>query len=131
MIVNDTDDLVEVKDDDIEIYQNFDVPYNAGSQHNDTRDSSDVSSTDCQTPNKEEAESTATDPLRLQSHLSVHVLKNHPSSNIIGDLNSKVTTRKKDKLGYAKMIANVCFTSNIEPRNVTEALKDEQWVKAM
>ena len=29
------------------------------------------------------------------------------------------------------MIANVCFTSIIEPSNVQEALQENQWIKAM
>ncbi|KAA0026274.1 putative mitochondrial protein [Cucumis melo var. makuwa] len=90
----------------------------------------DASSSVCQTPYKE-VESTKSDPLKLQSYPSAHVLKNHPSNNIIGGLNSGVTIRKKNILAYAKMIVDVCFTSNIEPTNLSEALKDEQWVKAM
>lgn len=43
-----------------------------------------------------------------------HVTKNHPPSYIIGDVQSGVTTRKKDRIDYAKLIANVCYTSSIE-----------------
>lgn len=62
---------------------------------------------------------------------SARIKKNHQTSSIIGDINVGITTRKKNKLDYAKMIANVCFTSTVEPTNVTKALNDEQWIKAM
>ncbi|KAA0041655.1 putative mitochondrial protein [Cucumis melo var. makuwa] len=42
-----------------------------------------------------------------------------------------MTTKKKDKIDYAKMIANICYTSSIEPTLVNEALKDELWINAM
>ena len=52
---------------------------------------------------------------------SLHVHKYHPSSSIIEDP-SGITTRKKDKIDYVKMIANICYTSSIEPTSVNEAL---------
>ncbi|KAA0054957.1 putative mitochondrial protein [Cucumis melo var. makuwa] len=39
--------------------------------------------------------------------------------------------KKKDKIDYAKMIANICYTSSIKPTSVNEALKDEFWINAM
>ena len=36
--------------------------------------------------------------------------------------------RRRD---YAKMVANVCYTSTIEPTNVTAALTDEHWILAI
>ncbi|TYK22672.1 gag-pol polyprotein [Cucumis melo var. makuwa] len=62
---------------------------------------------------------------------SSHVQKNHPSSFIIGDPSIGITTKKKDKIDYAKMIANICYTSFIEPTLVNETLKDEFWINAM
>ncbi|XP_075489643.1 uncharacterized protein LOC142528479 [Primulina tabacum] len=71
------------------------------------------------------------------------IQKNHPSSQIIGEVHEDVQTRKKDKVDYRKMIGLVCisstysqvshscFVSLIEPKNITEALKDEFWVNAM
>ncbi|KAA0043140.1 F5J5.1 [Cucumis melo var. makuwa] len=61
----------------------------------------------------------------------IHIAKNHPSSSIIGDVHSGITTRKKERIDYAKMVANVCYTSTLEPRNVTVALTDEHWILAM
>ncbi|KAA0037822.1 putative mitochondrial protein [Cucumis melo var. makuwa] len=54
---------------------------------------------------------------------SLHLRKNHPSSSIIGDPSAEVTTRKKDKVDYTKMIVDLCYTSSIEPTLVNEALK--------
>ncbi|KAA0035173.1 putative mitochondrial protein [Cucumis melo var. makuwa] len=62
---------------------------------------------------------------------SSHGQKNHPSSSIIGDLNTAITTSKKDRMDYAKLIANICYTSPTEPTSVNEALKDEFWINAM
>ena len=62
---------------------------------------------------------------------SSHVRKNHPSSSIIEDPSAGVTTRKKDKVDYTKMIVDLCYTSSIEPTSVNEALKDEYWINAM
>lgn len=97
---------------------------------NDTPDPSDASTINIQISNRD-AESTETNPFKLQSHPSTHVLKNHPSNCIIGDLNSGDVTRKKNRLDYAKMIENLCVTSTIKPTNVTKALKDEHWLKTM
>ena len=57
--------------------------------------------------------------------------KNLPSSSIIGDPSTRVITRKKDKIYYTKMIANICYTSFIEPTSMNEALKDEFWINVM
>lgn len=59
------------------------------------------------------------------------IKKNHPTSSVIGDISNGITTRKKNGPDYAKMITNVYFTSTVEHTNVIEALKDEQWIKAM
>ncbi|XP_073022676.1 uncharacterized protein [Primulina eburnea] len=71
------------------------------------------------------------------------IQKDHPSSQIIGEIHEEVQKRKKEKVDYRKMIGLVCmnstfaqvshscFVSSIEPKNVNEALKDEFWVNAM
>ncbi|XP_075473453.1 uncharacterized protein LOC142504481 [Primulina tabacum] len=71
------------------------------------------------------------------------IQKNHPSSQIIGNMRGDVQTRKKEKIDYRKMaelicmsstysqVRFACFISNIEPKNVDEALKDEFWINAM
>ena len=49
----------------------------------------------------------------------------HPQDNIIGDATEGVTTRS------INFIANACFISQVEPKNVKEALLDEFWISAM
>ncbi|TYK05238.1 F5J5.1 [Cucumis melo var. makuwa] len=44
---------------------------------------------------------------------------------------SGVTTRKKERRDYAKMVANVCYTSTMEPTIVTATLTDEHWLLDM
>ncbi|KAA0035847.1 putative mitochondrial protein [Cucumis melo var. makuwa] len=56
---------------------------------------------------------------------SSHIQKNHSSSSTINDPCASITTRKKDKIDYAKLIANICYTSSIEPTSVNEALREE------
>ncbi|KAA0060219.1 putative mitochondrial protein [Cucumis melo var. makuwa] len=62
---------------------------------------------------------------------SSHVRKNHPSSSIIGDPSTGITTKKKDKVDYLKMIIDLCYTFLIKPTSVDAALKDEYWINAM
>lgn len=57
--------------------------------------------------------------------------KNHPPSCIIDDVQSGVTTRKKDRIDCVKLIANICYTSSIELGSVREALKDEFSISTM
>ncbi|KAL4035159.1 hypothetical protein IC575_003839 [Cucumis melo] len=40
-------------------------------------------------------------------------------------------TRRKDKIDYLKMVADLCYTSTIEPSTVDSAIKDEYWLIAM
>ncbi|KAA0060315.1 gag-pol polyprotein [Cucumis melo var. makuwa] len=62
---------------------------------------------------------------------SAHVKKNHPLSSIIGDTSAGITTRRKEKVDYSKMIADLCYVSVIEPTSVENALKNEYWINAM
>ncbi|KAA0033543.1 gag-pol polyprotein [Cucumis melo var. makuwa] len=63
--------------------------------------------------------------------LSAHVKKNHPASSIIGDPSAGMQTRRKEKIDYTKMVADLCYTSTIEPSTVDSALKNEYWLNAM
>src|ERR1044072_6960423 len=56
---------------------------------------------------------------------SIRIQKIHPQDNIIGSPTEEVMTRSR------KLITNACFISNVEPKNVKEALKDEYWTNAM
>ncbi|KAL4035346.1 hypothetical protein IC575_004030 [Cucumis melo] len=63
---------------------------------------------------------------------SAHVKKNHPASSIIGDPSAGMQTRRKDKIDYLKMVADLCYISTIEHSTVDHsALKDEYWLNAM
>ena len=44
---------------------------------------------------------------------SAHVKKNHPPNSIIGDPSAKITTRRKEKVDYTKMIVDLCYISVI------------------
>ena len=55
------------------------------------------------------------------------VSKNHPLDNIIGDISKGVTTRNSLKDACNHM----AFVSQIEPRNINEAIIDEHWIIAM
>ncbi|KAK0600566.1 hypothetical protein LWI29_016181 [Acer saccharum] len=51
----------------------------------------------------------------------------HYQEDIIGDLNEGVRTRNQ----IANQISYACYTSQIEPKNISEAIVDEYWVGAM
>src|ERR1044072_7966291 len=56
---------------------------------------------------------------------SIRIQKMHPQDNIIGNVTEGVTTRSR------KLIANACFISQVEPKNIKEALQDEYGINAM
>ncbi|KAA0042995.1 gag-pol polyprotein [Cucumis melo var. makuwa] len=68
---------------------------------------------------------------KLELIPSAHVEKNHPARSIIGDPSAGMQTRRKDKIDYLKMVANLCYISTIEPSTVDSALKNEYWLNAM
>ena len=43
------------------------------------------------------------------------IQRNHPTKNIIGEINDGRKTREKTRLNYRDMVRNVCYTSSIEP----------------
>ncbi|KAK2451628.1 putative mitochondrial protein [Trifolium repens] len=57
---------------------------------------------------------------------SVRVQKNHPLELVIGNPEQGITTRRSNDV-----IANSCFVSMFEPKNVKEALTDEFWIETM
>ncbi|XP_073046244.1 uncharacterized protein [Primulina eburnea] len=71
------------------------------------------------------------------------IQKNHPSSQILGETFGGMQTRRNEKVDYRKMmglvcmtsvysqVSHSCFVSLVEPKNISEALKDEFWVDAM
>ena len=51
---------------------------------------------------------------------SPRILRDHPINNIIGDLNTTISTRKQ-----LNQMSHVAFISNFEPKNYKEASKDD------
>ncbi|CAA0832986.1 cysteine-rich RLK (RECEPTOR-like protein kinase) 8, partial [Striga hermonthica] len=63
-------------------------------------------------------------PLRVQ--------KDHPSEQVIGDINERVTRNSKTSVKELMGVSHyTCYTSLLEPNNAKEALKDECWILAM
>ncbi|RVX21332.1 hypothetical protein CK203_002103 [Vitis vinifera] len=50
--------------------------------------------------------------------------KNHPISNVIGNVNELVVTRRQSRLNEMGLI---CYTSQLEPKNVEGAVGVESW----
>nr|GEV40558.1 hypothetical protein [Tanacetum cinerariifolium] len=74
---------------------------------------------------------------------TTRIHKDHPASQIIGDLSSTTQTRSmtravKDQGGLSQMFDNdfhtckfACFLSQEEHKRVHQALKDPSWIEAM
>nr|GEZ18712.1 putative ribonuclease H-like domain-containing protein [Tanacetum cinerariifolium] len=74
---------------------------------------------------------------------TTRIHKDHPISQIIGDLSSTTQTKSmtravKDQGGLSHMVGNdlhtcmfSCFLSQEEPKRVHQALKDPSWIEAM
>nr|GEX15958.1 putative ribonuclease H-like domain-containing protein [Tanacetum cinerariifolium] len=74
---------------------------------------------------------------------TTRIHKDHPVSQIIGDLSSTTQTRSmiravKDQGGLSQIFGNgfhtcmfACFLSQKEPKRVHQALKDPSWIKAV
>ncbi|KAA0042421.1 gag-pol polyprotein [Cucumis melo var. makuwa] len=85
-------------------------------------------------PDSAKTNSNITDDVRNNETVlvpSAYVKKNHPSISIIGDSSAGITTRRKEKVDYTKMIVDLCYVSAIEPTSMENALKDEYWINAM
>ena len=89
--------------------------------------------------NKEETKSVKNENLTPSTLLqgstpsktpSKMIQRNHPEHQIIGDINAGVETRSKRKESITNQ-EHVSLISLFEPKNVEEAINDEQWMKAM
>jgi hypothetical protein len=58
---------------------------------------------------------------------SWNVVHNHPKELIIGEIEHGVSTRSKLK----DICNNMAFLSQIEPKNINEAIEDKSWILAM
>nr|GFC26845.1 hypothetical protein [Tanacetum cinerariifolium] len=74
---------------------------------------------------------------------TTRIHKDHPTSQIIGDLSSTTQTksmarRVRDQGGISQMFNEdfhtcmfACFLSQEEPKRIHQALKDPSWIEAM
>ena len=61
---------------------------------------------------------------------SSRVTLNHPTSNIIGDVNKGLRFRRRS--GYSvNHVTYSCYLAQFERKKVEEALKDENWIESM
>jgi hypothetical protein len=58
-----------------------------------------------------------------------HIQKAHPSQQIIGNLNERVT--QFSKLPHLSYFTNILFVALIKPRDVGHTLSDSSWVNVM
>ena len=77
-------------------------------------------------PSKEESEEMSQPTLKDDLSKDWQFKKAHPQELIIGDTTKGVTTHSK-----LKTFVNLSFISQIEPKNVDDALNDEFWVLTM
>ncbi|KAI3802308.1 hypothetical protein L1987_30438 [Smallanthus sonchifolius] len=88
-----------------------------------------------------QSDSTQVDVLPVPEVASIKELKDHPVTNIIGNLQDGVKTRSlvdntclytciKDS-GVLDDCSCSCFISQVEPKNVEMALNDNNWIEAM
>jgi hypothetical protein len=77
-------------------------------------------------PEKDESEDVGQDHMSTTKGPSIRVQKNNHQDLIIRNSDIGITTRRS-----VGVIANSCFVSKIEPKNVKEALTDEFWIEAM
>ncbi|GJX14518.1 putative ribonuclease H-like domain-containing protein, partial [Tanacetum coccineum] len=91
------------------------------------------------------------DTINISPIPTLRILKNHPKDQILGDPKSTIQTRgniQKASLAQQALVSYIskqnrtnhkdhqnyllaCFLSQEEPKNISQALQDESWVKAM
>ncbi|GKF53298.1 retrovirus-related pol polyprotein from transposon TNT 1-94 [Tanacetum coccineum] len=75
---------------------------------------------------EEAIEVSKTKPIGNDQIINIKESKTHPLKNVIGNLNQRtLRSQAQDKSNF------FCFISTIEPTNINEALKDENWVMSM
>ena len=102
------------------------------SVESNTEDTAEDEEEQVQESEKEDFESDneGTDSQQQSVKLSSRIIrKNHPESQIIGNKNEGVHTRRK--LLKDSEQSHIAFLSIIEPKNFYEASGDEYWIKAM
>ncbi|KAJ9560337.1 hypothetical protein OSB04_005497 [Centaurea solstitialis] len=99
---------------------------------NETGDTSEINQPDPSESSPDDSnlgELLAEEPLHL-----TRTQKNHPASQVIGDVASPMITRKQSReAGYVNTHSGMlsCFLSQNEPKKVLDAMKDPSWIEAM
>lgn len=76
---------------------------------------------------EKEMQNEEEDALKKIPKTPKYVQRNNSKEQIIGDKRKGVLTRRR----VAKEEVNICLLSKVEPKIVSEACKDECWMKAM
>ena len=79
-------------------------------------------------PNNDEVVPLGDTPKEIRDKHRSRIAKNHPISNDIGNMNELVVTRRQSRLNEMGL---VCYTSQLEQKNVEKALRDESWTIAL
>ncbi|KAJ9551529.1 hypothetical protein OSB04_015574 [Centaurea solstitialis] len=99
---------------------------------NETGDTSEITQPDPSESGPDDSnlgEFLSEEPLHL-----TRTQKNHPASQVIGDVASPMITRKQSReAGYVNTHSGMlsCFLSQNEPKKVLDAMKDPSWIEAM
>eukprot|EP00253_Pinus_taeda_P010991 PITA_10991 len=95
--------------------------------HDDIEEDEDYSPNQTDT-HEEETHEESEKHIRIEERTpSRYVQKNHPESQILGQKEAGIQTRRT----IAEASSYLALLSSTEPQNVREACKDECWVKAM
>ncbi|KAJ9538963.1 hypothetical protein OSB04_031696 [Centaurea solstitialis] len=82
----------------------------------------------------EQTETNLGDSLQEEARYQTRTQKNHPSTLVIGDMDSPMLARHKSKqVGVSDPHLSLisCFLSQEEPKKAHEAMKDPSWIEAM
>ena len=75
--------------------------------------------------NQSSVQPSASDQVQILQ--PVHIARDHPIDQIVGDIRSGVQTRSR----LASFCEHFSFVSSIEPKKIDKALKDVDWVNDM
>ncbi|KAJ9566643.1 hypothetical protein OSB04_002609 [Centaurea solstitialis] len=123
------EDASENQDGDKETEE---TPQLESNVENETGDTSEINQPDPSGSCPDDSnlgELLAEEPLHL-----TRTQKNHPASQVIGDVASPMITRKQSReAGYVNTHSGMlsCFLSQNEPKKVLDAMKDPSWIEAM
>ncbi|KAJ9544511.1 hypothetical protein OSB04_024218 [Centaurea solstitialis] len=109
-----------------------DITPQAGDQTVETLSQPQSSQEDESTP--EQADTNLSDSLQQEAPYQTRTQKNHPTTLVIGDVESPMLTRHKSKQAapsssHLSLIS--CFLSQEEPKKAHDAMKDPSWIEAM